>query len=145
MKHRILFVCKDNTCRSPMMQALLIYHLEELEVTNVIVESAGTLERANGSPINPKADTALQSRGILFLHHASRFVGNLPLDEYDLIYCVEEEEAEYVRTITTNPYVVVINKDGGGIPNPYNQSDEVYEDTAAIIESEIMQIADSLC
>lgn len=144
MESRILCVCKGNTCRSPMMEGMLTNLLRKSGINNVKVESAGTIEGKNGRPINEKSAAALERRGINLSSHSSKFVGDLPLHTYNTILCVGEEEASFVLSITNHESVIVLSEDKGGIPNPYQQSAEVYEDTAKAIESGLVDLLDKI-
>ena len=90
MKKRILCVCFGNTCRSPMLQALLSRNLPR---ENFEIESAGLADRS-GAPASPHAIECMRERGLDITAHKSRRASDLELSSYDHIYCVEEALAQ---------------------------------------------------
>ena len=140
MNRKILCVCKGNTCRSPIMEALLTYHLSKNGVTDITVESAGMIPDMDGRAITPESESALKKRGLSMADHQSRFAGNLMLDEFDLILCVDEGIANEMLKISPTKNVRVIAKNKGGIPNPYQQDSSVYNRTCAMIDIEMSEV-----
>ncbi|UOY91214.1 low molecular weight protein arginine phosphatase [Ectobacillus sp. JY-23] len=64
---RVLFVCTGNTCRSPMAEALLRHHGQDV----FEVKSAGVYA-AHGSDASTHAKEALSEKGISIEHQASQ-------------------------------------------------------------------------
>ncbi|MDG4658497.1 low molecular weight protein arginine phosphatase [Ectobacillus antri] len=64
---RVLFVCTGNTCRSPMAEALLRHHGQDV----FEVKSAGVYA-AHGSDASAHAKEALSEKGISIEHQASQ-------------------------------------------------------------------------
>ncbi|MFM2091823.1 MAG: hypothetical protein RLZZ127_2312, partial [Planctomycetota bacterium] len=82
---RWLVVCTGNTCRSPLLAALLRQKAAAAGLA-LTVESAGT-GAADGDPASGGTVRALARRGILLRDHRSR---PLPADlaAYDRIWCM---------------------------------------------------------
>ena len=68
---RVLFVCSGNICRSPMAEAYLRHRASELDLPDLVSESAGTLGIV-GAPASPEAVAAMSEIGIDLTPHRSR-------------------------------------------------------------------------
>ena len=91
---RMLTVCTGNTCRSPMMMALLKLELQRLGLKNVLVESAGTGERAAlHRPASPHALTLFPEQ---LKDHRSRRITEQHLSVYDRIFCMTDVHKDAV-------------------------------------------------
>lgn len=147
MERKILCVCKGNTCRSPMMEAVLQNELAKLGLENATVESAGVLREAEGQSAHEFSRDELRNRGLNIESHVSRYIGHIgDLSRFDLILCVGAEEADQVREICpeVQDRIEVVNSEIGGIPNPWQLGPEAYRVCAETIERAMTDIAHRL-
>jgi len=94
MPPAILFVCHANRCRSPLAAALLRRLLDEQPGTaGWRVESAG-LHAESGQPATAWTQDAAQAAGLDLSRHRSQSVDDLQLADFDLIFTLEEIQAE---------------------------------------------------
>lgn len=142
---KVLCVCLGNTCRSPMMAALLQRELgDEFQV-----ESAGTNRKAReGEEANIFSVLCMDSRGVNIFHHRSRFVGDLNLAEYSHVVCVDHFTADSVEDHASfdgaDCIIIVPNQDGGGIPNPWQKGPIAYRTCAALLDKEMPKVAEQI-
>jgi protein-tyrosine-phosphatase len=85
---RMLTVCTGNTCRSPMMMALLRMELHRLGLKNVVVESAGIGERA--ALHRPASAHALTLFPEALKEHRSSRITSHAMSAYDRIFCMTD-------------------------------------------------------
>ena len=125
MKRKILCVCFGNTCRSPMLQALLsqILPREDFEI-----ESAGLADRS-GAPASPHAIECMRERCLDITAHRSRRASDLELSSYDRIYCVGETLAQKLVALGASREKVEVIE----VSNPYGQDLEIYRACAEIL------------
>ena len=65
MKHKILFVCHGNICRSPMAEFVMKHLVEKLGVQDQFeIASAATSTEEIGNPVYPPARRKLAEHGI---------------------------------------------------------------------------------
>lgn len=65
MKHKILFVCHGNICRSPMAEFVMKHLVEERGLQNLFeIASAATSTEEIGNPVYPPARRKLAEHGI---------------------------------------------------------------------------------
>lgn len=137
---RILAVCTGNTCRSPMVAALLGEALRRAGIPAVI-DSAGT--GANpGDRASHGAQAAMARRGIDLSGHRSRPVDGLDLSAYHRVLTVSSRHAAFLRAHgVPADRLEVLAADRGGLADPWGGDDAVYEATARQIEAEAARLA----
>ena len=153
MIQRILCVCRGNTCRSPMLEALVRlaiatelgrnYYARNTDLGyrlgRVTVESAGTYVDVTAdclnSPANEHAVTCMSERGIDITSHRSRPVSVLRINDFDLIVCMGDAEVEFVTNLRPRGAVMLANATNGGVPNPWQKGLAAYRESAAAIEA----------
>lgn len=140
---KLLCVCTGNTCRSPMLAALLQAELGRRGIA-AAVESAGT-GAADGEPASAGAVRAMARRGLDLAGHRSRAVERLDLRGYQRIWAVSSRHAAFVRAQGVEPArIAVVAAERGGIPDPFGGDDDVYEACAAVLADEAARIAGEL-
>lgn len=138
MIQKMLCVCKGNTCRSSMLEVLLIATLKEKGVSDIVVESAGTYIGVDPSLVGSSATfhsiTCMKKRGLNLNDHRSRRISDLNLNDYDLIICMTMSEAEEILRHNPRGAILLAYADNGGIPNPWKQGLDKYEECAQVLE-----------
>ncbi|MCS6969421.1 MAG: low molecular weight protein arginine phosphatase [Planctomycetota bacterium] len=140
---RVLCVCTGNTCRSPMLAALLAAALQRRGIA-ALVESAGVAAWP-GEPASEGAQRALARRGLDLSGHRSQPLAGLDLARYARIYAVSPRHAAFLRAQGVEPArLAVVAAEHGGVPDPYGGDDEAYEEIAALLAAEAEAIAEEL-
>ena len=139
----VLCVCTGNTCRSPMLAALLRAALRR-QVVAATVESAGTAA-GQGEPASAGALAAMARRGLDLSAHRSRALVGLDLGGIDHVCTVSSRHAAFVRSLGVPPgRISVVAADRGGVPDPWGGDEEAYEEAARTLEAEAERLARSL-
>ena len=124
---RVLVVCTGNTCRSPMLQALL-------RARGVDVDSAGTAAAA-GDPASDGARGAMFRRGLSLDDHHSTPVTNRDVSLYAQVWAMTPRHAAALRALgVLAAKLSVVNAEDGGVPDPYGGDDQAYEACAVVLE-----------
>ena len=123
--NRFLFVCTGNTCRSPMAAALFRKMAAERGLPIVAV-SAG-LAAVSGSPASANAVQALAEEGMDLSRHLSKPVTKELCDEAQMIAVMAEHHRLALIAADVDPRKIVVL--GGGVPDPFGGSLDVYRDT----------------
>lgn len=123
--NRFLFVCTGNTCRSPMAAALFRKMAADRGLPIVAV-SAG-LAAQSGSPASENAVKALAEEGIDLSRHLSKPVTRELCDEAQMIAVMSEHHRLALVAADVDPHKIFVL--GGGVPDPYGGSLDVYRDT----------------
>ena len=148
----ITMVCLGNICRSPMAAAVLANKKQAIESPKITVDSAGTGPWHIGQGPHPSSKKIWEKAGYKHEHTAKQFTSN-DFFVHDLILVMDSSNYHNVISLAENDehrskvfYLRNFDPDLKGIdpgsadyfklevPDPYNQSDEAYEATLAMVE-----------
>lgn len=148
----ITMVCLGNICRSPMAAAVLANKKVTIKSPVITVDSAGTGPWHIGQGPHPSSKKIWEKAGYKHEHTAKQFTAN-DFFIHDLILVMDSSNYHNVLSLAENdehrskvfylrnfdPELQHI--DPGSVeyfklevPDPYNQSDEAYEATLAMVE-----------
>lgn len=97
-KHRILFVCHGNICRSPMAEFILKDMVEKAGIADDFeIASAATSTEEIGNDIYPPAKRILFHKGIKFDSRRARQITRKDYDYYDFIIAMDENNLRNLR------------------------------------------------
>ena len=134
---KLLFVCSGNTCRSPLAEGLFKKYLADSGIDSVAVSSAG-LSALSGDEVSINSVLAAHKRGVDISLHRARPVNPQDILESDLIVCMSPSHARAVDSLL--PYkTLVLN-----VPDPYGQSEAVYEQCCKAIEGQFPEVLEAL-
>ncbi|OUS88239.1 protein tyrosine phosphatase [Rhodococcus sp. NCIMB 12038] len=94
----VLFVCTGNVCRSPTAERLAVAYAEELGITDLTAESAGT-RAAVGRPMEPTAAQVLEGLGGNPTEFTARMLTADLAVEADLVLTMTERQREKVLAL----------------------------------------------
>jgi protein arginine phosphatase len=142
----VLFVCSGNTCRSPMAKGILDKLLEK---EKVFTTSAGTIA-CRGSFPSEYAVIAARKYGVDISHHQSAPLTKELINDTDLILVMAPKHKvaviELVPEAKSKTYL--LKEYGSGIKeeveDPIGQSLEVFERVAAIINENLIKVAEKI-
>lgn len=139
MPTRILCVCKGNTCRSPMFAEKLKNHFS-MHGREVEIESAGYWQPAKGQPAAPDWLTLESETGINLRSHRSRWLGDVDLTYFDVIYCMDAETLEEVKKVAPPDVEVTLVNQPEGIPNPWEKGLDAYRECYRVVCEAVEQV-----
>ena len=95
MRHRILFVCLGNICRSPMAEGVFRRTIAEAGLEEAFaIDSAGTGDWHIGHPPDERARAAAAARGIDISHLRARQVCPADFDRFDMLLAMDRDNRE---------------------------------------------------
>ena len=144
----ILFVCTENTCRSPMAEHLCEKMLAErlkcpadaLEQHGIVVLSAG-ISATEGKPATAKAVEILQGYDIDLSGHRSLSLNETYVRFADYIFAMTRHHRESILSSWCNvdSRLSVFRRDGGDIADPLGGSLDAYQACAEQIQTALGQ------
>ena len=100
MKHKILFVCHGNICRSPMAEFVMKKLVREQgREEEFEIDSAATSTEEIGNDMYPPAKRCLRAHGVPFAHRQARQVTQADYDHYDRIFVMDRNNLRWLRMI----------------------------------------------
>ena len=153
-KHRILFVCMGNICRSPTAEGLLI---EKVNAENASlkfeIDSCGTHDYHLGHPPDTRSQEAAAQRGIDLSGLRSRKIRSSDFEYYDLILVMDNLNRENLMYICPDDhkYKIKLMLDYlpghslDEVPDPYYGGERGFEEVLDILEEAIEALYEDLC
>lgn len=145
MKYRkLIFVCRDNSCRSPIAAAIMkdINKIPGLEIC-----SKGIIVLFP-EPYNPKARAILANNGIILENGTSMSLVNEDFTEDTLVLTMDRDEKQKVQAEfdnNQNVYTVMEFAGGSGdIFDPYGGDSDVYALFFESIKTWVTQVHNTL-
>ena len=92
----VVFLCTGNAARSVMAGAILAAHVENAEVDEIRITTAGT-HVVEGMPMSWRTRDALAGVDVTAPQHRSLQLRDEHVDTADLVVCLAREHVEYVR------------------------------------------------
>ncbi|MBL8999724.1 MAG: Sua5/YciO/YrdC/YwlC family protein [Phycisphaerae bacterium] len=129
MERTLLFVCTGNTCRSPMAEAIARDLLSRAGDASTRVISAG-VTAADGAPMTPEAREALVGMGIDPGRHRSRNADRALIDSAEHVFTMTRSHLRAVEAVGGAGKAMLLDPDGGDVPDPIGGPVEEYRDTA---------------
>ena len=148
----ITMVCLGNICRSPMAAAVLANKKASIKSPVITVDSAGTGPWHIGQGPHPSSKKIWEKAGYKHDHTAKQFTSNdffvhdliLVMDSSNFhnvisLAATDEDRAKVFYLRSFDPDLQRIDPNSADyfkleVPDPYNQSDEAYEATLAMVE-----------
>ncbi len=131
MTSSVLCVCAGNTCRSPMLAAVIRREIGRAGGDPIAIESAGYLpESALGSNAAAEWKALITETGVDLEDHRSRNLRHIgDLQRFDLVICASSTATEAVSEMgVPAERIILANSKAGGIPDPYQNGAQAYRD-----------------
>jgi protein-tyrosine phosphatase len=144
-RHRVMFVCSGNTCRSPMAGNVLRHYLAEAGLADdVEVASSGLRADRPGGDADPRAAATLRDHGYND-HHVGRQFELDMFGRHDLIVALDTGHEKLLREVAPDDLAaakVVLLRSfdpaaGGAldVPDPVRGNAADYEQALRLIEA----------
>jgi low molecular weight protein-tyrosine phosphatase len=106
VRHRVLFVCMGNICRSPTAEGVLRKLIEQRTPPRpaIEVDSAGTHAYHAGEPPDRRAQRAAERRGIDISGRRARRVRIEDFERFDWVLAMDRLNYELLRELSPQEY-----------------------------------------
>ena len=134
-KPRLLFVCRGNTCRSPMAEGIAKNLLQRTEG----IKSAGIAPFTDGAAL--EAIEVMHSFGIEISDHQTQDVADISLEDFDYVITMEPRVFEHLLNHHSGVKSKLI---AWNITDPYGQELDVYRECANEIQEHMHNLVTTL-
>lgn len=135
---KIMFICSGNTCRSPLAEGLFKKYLQENNITDIEVGSAG-VGAFPGDAVSINSILVASNRGVDISDHRARNINPEHLITTDLFFCMSDSHKQVLLRHCDEEKIIVLN-----VPDPYGRPIEVYEECANQLESQFSKILETI-
>lgn len=144
---KVLFVCTENICRSPLAEGLMRHHLRESGLaSSVTVASAGTLVSMRGARPDPRAEKIAAARGVKLGSIRARRVSRRDLVKSDYIFAMDHKHEEVLMALAPPEHhhkiALLLSHPSTGaaadVPDPYYGSADTFTEVYRMIEEAVI-------
>ena len=153
VRHRILFVCLGNICRSPAAEIIFRHFARDQGLADALhIDSAGTIGHHEGEPPDPRMAEALRRHGFEVTGRARR-IRKSDLDDFDHIITMDESNLADVRSLDPTgrhhhkirPLVEFCTaNEAPRVPDPYYGGQRGFDHVIALLKDGCQGILDDL-
>ena len=140
--NKILFVCTGNTCRSPLAEYIMKDLLKQAGIKDVRVSSAG-ISAFDGDKMSKNSAFALKKLGIKPYGFKSKKLTVKMIEKSTIVLCMTVSHKS-VLTGFSNVYTLSEAVGCEDIPDPFGQNEQVYLETAKILQSACAKIVEEI-
>ena len=133
-----MFICSGNTCRSPLAEGLFKKYLQENNITDIEVGSAG-VGAFPGDAVSINSILVASNRGVDISDHRARNVNPEHLITTDLFFCMSDSHKQVLLRHCDEEKIIVLN-----VPDPYGRPIEAYEECAKQLEGQFSKILETI-
>jgi len=134
-RHRVLFVCAGNICRSPLAEGIFRHLVEQAGRSSEFeIDSAGTGGWHQGEPPDRRSIAVAAGHGVDISNQHARRIASGDFGRFDLILAMDQDNLKNLRKVAPadalgrlylfNALALGSNRD---IPDPYYGSREDFE------------------
>ena len=135
-RHRVLFVCLGNICRSPLAEAAFRAEAERIGL-DVEADSAGTGDWHVGQPPDPRARALALSKGYPIDHLRGRQLTPADFARFTHIFALDQQNLADIRALAPadgNAHIGLLldevpGRTGEAVADPYFGEDAGFETT----------------
>lgn len=142
-RHRVLFVCLGNICRSPAAEIIFRKQVTTAGRDGEIeIDSAGTIGHHQGAPPDPRMAESLKQKGFT-VEGRARQIQAADLENFDLIVTMDENNLNDVRRLDPTgglhskiqPFVSFCSRhDDLRVPDPYYGGQRGFDHVIRLLE-----------
>jgi len=145
---KLLFVCTGNTCRSPMAEYFAKNYIQENDLEEFEVNSAG-INAVTGEKASSEAIEVMKEKGIDITGHKSKMLMEADLKESDRVFAMTSSHKEVIEDMYGYEEVYTLKHfvqscEDCDILDPYGYDIDKYRETRDEIEYAVKELLKKL-
>ncbi len=155
VKHRVLFVCLGNICRSPAAEGVMKHIIEREGVSHLFeVDSAGIQGYHSGESADKRMIVAGRERGYNFTSISRKFNRNEDFKKFDYIIGMDHDNVAALKGLAecdselAKIHIMTsfnVDRDDSFVPDPYYGGEAGFYNVIDIVEDCCLGIVEHLC
>ncbi len=141
VKHRLLFVCLGNICRSPTAEGVVRKMLDDAGLGHVEVDSCGTSDYHPGAPADPRTIQHAARRGYDLSTLRARVLTDADFLVFDRVYAMDQNNLTTMaracppmHKAKLSLFLDVTGTHGREVPDPWSHGPEMFERVLDLVE-----------
>jgi len=151
---KVLFVCTENICRSPIAEVVFKHYVKKAGLDDLIFsDSAGTHSNHIGEAPDKRAQRVAQHRGYDVSRLRARQVKITDFAEFDRVLAMDEDNLSTLKRLcpSTDAHKLFLlmkfskERETRDIPDPYYGGLQAFEQALNMIEDATQGLLDHVC
>lgn len=143
---KILMVCLGNICRSPVAEGILRQKVQDMGITSVVTDSAGTSSFHVGEAPDSRMRSTAKLNGVNIDDLRSRQFVPADFKKFDLIYAMDQSNYNNMIALTQDlaerdKVKMILNEVNPGannaVPDPYYGGDEGFQHVFDLLDEAV--------
>ena len=143
LKHKILFVCTGNICRSPSAEGVFRDIVNEQKLSQFFyIDSCGTHSYHTGQSPDSRSQYAAMKRGIDISQQTARTIEQSDFNKFDYILAMDNYNLSFLQSMADKDHLnkihLFLGFDGDSnlveIPDPYYGGEDGFEIVLDLLE-----------
>lgn len=151
MKPRILFVCLGNICRSPLAEGILKHRLQQADLLDVMVDSAGTGGWHAGEGPDPRSVAVARRHGVDLTGQRARKFRAEDFEDFDWIFAMDQDNLRSLQSLEPPGFAgrleLMLDSARGGpadVPDPYYGGPGGFETVYGLLDAAAEALVDDI-
>ncbi len=149
-RHRLLFICLGNICRSPLAEGIFLHKANARGVAEQFtIDSAGTGGWHVGDPPDPRAREVAERHGVRLVSRG-RQIEPGDTDRFDLLLCMDRDNYRKVERLGARPDQIHLmleflpEDSPHEVPDPYYGGDDGFDHVFDLLDRSCENLLDQL-